>query len=145
LYLVDTNIISLLAPSRSTRLLAFAEWLEQHTDELYLSAITVAEIAEGIAKARREAASRKAEDLQAWLDAVLELYGDRVLPMDVETAEHVGSLSDLAHSNGRPPGLADIIVAATAQRHTMTILTRNIRHFLPLGVPTIDPYGKLPP
>ena len=107
--------------------------------------MTVAEIEAGIAKSRREHARRKADDLQDWLDAVLALYGDRVLALDVETARHVGQLSDLARSKGRSPGLADIIIAATARRHTLTILTRNLRHFVSLGVTAVDPYDGLPP
>jgi predicted nucleic acid-binding protein len=134
-----------MAPSRPLVFPALVAWLERHTAYLYLSVMTVAEIEEGIAKSRREHARRKADDLQAWLSSVLRLYGNRVLPVDEKTARAVGSLSDLARSLGRPPGLADIIVAATAQQHGLTILTRNLRHFQPLGVPTHDPFANLPP
>lgn len=106
--------------------------------------MTVAEIEAGIAKLRRENARRKAEGLQEWLGAMLHLYRDRVLALDVETARHVGALSDLARSRGRPPGLADIIIAGTARQHGLTILTRNLKHFLPLGVPVHDPFLRLP-
>ena len=42
------------------------------------------------------------------------------------------------------PGFADIIIAATAQRHGLTILSRNLKHFVPLGVAVVDPFLALP-
>src|SRR5580704_5981033 len=55
-----------------------------------------AEIVDGIAKARREGVRRKAADLAGWLEAVLHLYGNRVLPFDVAAARVAGTLSDRA-------------------------------------------------
>jgi predicted nucleic acid-binding protein len=109
-----------------------------------MSAVTVAEIEDGIAKLRREGAKRKSADLTAWLDTVLHLYGDRVLAFDAATARVAGAMADRARGRGQAPGLADIIVAATAQRHGLTILSRNLRHFEPLGVAVVDPFVSLP-
>jgi hypothetical protein len=75
---------------------------------------------------------------------VLHLYGNRVLPFDSPTAEIAGALADLARSRGQSPGLADIVIAATAVRHDLTILSRNERHFAPMGVEVLDPFRKLP-
>lgn len=143
-YLVDTNVISQGAPARRSAATALADWMDRHSDELFLSAVTIAEIEEGIAKARREGAARKADDLSAWLDAVLHLYGNRVLALDAELARGLGQLSDHARALGRPPGLADLIIAATAVHHGLTILTRNVKHFAPLGVTVLDPFTALP-
>ena len=109
-----------------------------------MSAVTVAEIEDGIAKLRREGARRKSADLTAWLDTVLHLYGDRVLAFDAAIARVAGAMADRARGRGQAPGLADIIVAATAQHHGLTILSRNLRHFGPLGVAVLDPFMKLP-
>jgi predicted nucleic acid-binding protein len=69
----------------------------------------------------------------------------RVLPIDLETARHVGILSDLARGQGQAPGLADLAIAATAQKNGFAILTRNhLRHFGPLGVAALDPFETLP-
>jgi predicted nucleic acid-binding protein len=143
LYLVDTNVISARAPSR-VPLPELAAWMDSHSAELFLSTVTIAEIEDGIAKAQREGATRKARDLTAWLETVLHLYADRILPFDLATARLAGSLSDRARGQGHAPGFADIIIAATAQRHELTILTRNLRHFEPLGVPVHDPFVQLP-
>lgn len=110
-----------------------------------MSAVTVAEIEDGIAKLRREGAARRSADLTAWLETVLHLYGDRILAFDAATARIAGTLSDRARGLGHAPGLADVIVAATAQHRGLTILSRNLRHLEPLGVTVIDPFARLPP
>ena len=104
----------------------------------------VAEIEDEIAKLRREGARRKSNDLAAWLEAVLHLYGDRVLAFDVATARIAGAISDRARGQGQMPGFADIMIAATASHHGLTILSRNLRHFESLGVAIIDPFAGLP-
>ncbi|MBK1664344.1 VapC toxin family PIN domain ribonuclease [Rhodospirillum rubrum] len=143
MYLVDTNVLSAGAPSRGAPVELIA-WMDAHSAELFLSAVTVAEIEDGIAKLRREGATRKAADLMAWLDALLHLYGNRILPFDTAIARLAGVLSDRARAQGQAPGFADIAIAATAKHHDLTILTRNVRHFDCLGVPVIDPFAALP-
>lgn len=143
-YLVDTNVISATAPAVAMRRPELVDWMDAHSADLFLSAITIAEIADGIAKARREGARRKASDLSAWLRTVLHLYGDRVLPFDSPTAQIAGALSDLARGRGHSPGFADIAIAATARQHDLTILSRNERHFIPMDVAVIDPLRILP-
>jgi predicted nucleic acid-binding protein len=144
-YLIDTNIISATAPSMALRRPEFVDWMDTNSPDLFLSAVTIAEIADGIAKAKREGAKRKASDLSAWLRTVLHLYGNRVLPFDSATAEIAGALADLARGRGHAPGFADIAIAATARQHNLTILSRNERHFAPMDVAVLDPFQNLPP
>jgi predicted nucleic acid-binding protein len=118
--------------------------MDHHSPQLYVSAVTVAEIGDGIAKARREGATRKASDLEAWLDTLLHLYGERVLSFDAATARLAGILSDRARGQGQAPGFADIIIAATAMQHGLTVLSRSLKHFEPLGVAALDPFAALP-
>jgi toxin FitB len=143
-YLVDTNVISAAAPSRPIPR-ALIDWMDSHSAALFLSAVTIAEIEDGIAKSRREGATRKSADLTAWLDTVLHLYADRILAFDAATARIAGAMADRARGKGLAPGLADIIIAATAQHHGLMILSRNLRHLEPLGVVVLDPFVKLPP
>jgi predicted nucleic acid-binding protein len=142
-YLVDTNIVSAGAPRR-TGAADLIRWLEEHSDSLYLSVVTVAEIEDGIAKAHREKAQRKAAEFAAWLEALLHLYAGRILAFDLSAARIAGKLSDTARSVGSAPGFPDVAIAATARRHGLTILTRNTRHFAPLGVTAINPFDCLP-
>jgi predicted nucleic acid-binding protein len=143
-YLVDTNIISAVAPSKALPAADLVAWMDEQSADLYLSAVTVAEIADGIAKARRERAGRKAAGLTAWLETLLHLYADRILAFDVAAARVAGTLSDFARSKGLTPGFADIVIAATARCHQLTILTRNTRHFESLSVPIVNPFDRLP-
>jgi len=143
-YLVDTNVLSAGAPTKVRPAISLVAWMERNSERLYLSVITVAEVEDGIAKARREAAHRKADRLAEWLETLLHLYSARILPLDVPTARVLGGLSDLAHGSGHAPGLADLTIAATAQVRGYTVLTRNLRHFRPLAVPSHDPFESLP-
>jgi len=143
-YLVDTDVISAGAPSKRRTPAALILWMDRNSDRLFLSTITIAEIADGIAKARREGARRKAADLTGWLEAVLHLYGDRVLPFDVSAARMAGTLSDRARSKGQSPGFPDLAIAATAAARQLTVLTGNLRHFTPLGVAVHNPLDTLP-
>jgi toxin FitB len=143
-YLVDTDVISARAPSKRQASAALILWMDRNSDRLFLSTITIAEIADGIAKARREGARRKAADLAGWLEAVLHLYGDRVLPFDVAAARMAGTLSDRARGKGHSPGFPDLAIAATAVTRRLTVLTGNLRHFTPLGVAAHNPLDALP-
>jgi predicted nucleic acid-binding protein len=143
-YLVDTNVISAAAPARHAGRLDVIDWMDRKADALFVSVITVAEIEDGVAMARRLGAHRKADTLGAWLETLLHLYGQRVLPFTVPAARIAGALSDVARSKGLSIGFADLAIAATAQVAGLTILTRNMRHFAPLGVSVHDPFARLP-
>jgi len=112
-----------------------------NTRNVIFNGITVAEIADGIAKARREGSRRKAAALTGWLEALLHLYGNRVLPVDVAAARIAGALSHRARSKGRSPEFPDLTIAAT---HGLTLLTGNLRHFVPLNGPAHNPLESLP-
>jgi len=99
----------------------------------------------GLLRCGGKGATRKSSDLAAWLETVLHLCGDRILAFDTSTARIAGILSDRARGQGQAPGFGDIIIAATAQHHGLTILSRNVRHFVPIGVPVLDPFVALPP
>jgi hypothetical protein len=143
-YLVDTNVLSAGAPTKAQAAVELVDWMDRHSATLHLSVVTVAEIQDGIAKSRREGATRKAQRLTEWLEALLHLYAAQILPVDLAVARRIGLLSDRARGLGYAPGLADLAIAATAQHHGWIVLTRNLRHFAPLGVPAHDPFDTLP-
>ena len=119
--------------------------MDRNSAKLYLSVITIAEIEDGIAKSRRQGAYRKAERLAEWLETLLHLYAARVLPIDLATARRLGALADHVRGLGHDPGLADLAIAATAQHHGCTVLTRNLKHFIPIDIPALDPFAALLP
>jgi toxin FitB len=142
-YLVDTNVVSAAAP-RGRPETGLADWMDAHSSDLFLSSVSVSEIVAGIARLQREGATRKAEALSDWLEAVLHLYGDRVLPLETATALIAGRMSDTARARGGSPGFADVAIAATAQQHGLVVLTRNERHFDLFDVPHLNPFEALP-
>ena len=145
MYLVDTNVISARAPSKSFPPGEFVGWMDAASPKLFLSAVTTGEVIAGISKALREGASTKARNLEAWWAAVEHLYGPRILPFDDAAARAAGRLLDKARSIGQSPGWADIAIAGTAKSRGLTVLTRNLKHFEPLGIACLDPFEQLPP
>lgn len=142
MFLIDTNVISALAPSKQQKVAELVEWLDKASADLFLSVITAAEIKSGIAKAEREGATAKARRLAEWWDSVEYLYGQKLLPFDLKCAHVAGEILDEARAH--QPGFEDIAIAATARVFRLTVLTRNTRHFAPLGVLALDPFTKLP-
>ena len=144
MYLVDTDVLSTGAPGRRERSPGLVDWMDAHSDALSLSTVTVAEIRHGIARLERTGGTIRAARLGDWLDLVLHLYGDRVIPFDIAAASAAGPLMDRARATGHSPGFADLAIAATAASRNLTLLTRNLRHFTPLDIPAIDPFEALP-
>jgi len=144
--LVDTNVLSAGSPAlRRGSHAALVEWMDQESARLFLPTVAVAEIVGGIAKSRREGAARKALALEEWLENLLRLYSARTLGLDIGAARALGALTDLARARGIVAGWADMAIASVALAHGLVVLTRNRRHFAPLGIEAIDPYEALPP
>lgn len=142
-YLLDTNIVSLLAPTASGAPAAVSAWLEdiENQDGLFLSVVTIHEIKRGIGLLQSKGATAKASALRAWLDGLVETYGDRILPIDTDVSTVSGALEAMAVASGHQPGMADALIAGTAKAHGLTVVTRNRRHFEPflinLSVPDL--------
>ncbi len=133
MYLLDTDVLSALR--RRERNPSAVRWVEsQRTANLHLSVVTVGEIERGVFQQQRRDAPF-ARELAMWLDQVLSWYGDRILPVDTTTARRWGQLSATLGYDS-----ADLLIAATALEHGLTVVTRNVRHFEPTGVPTLNPF-----
>jgi predicted nucleic acid-binding protein len=137
MYLLDTNIVSLLDPRRHAEAPQLIGWLEDNGASLFLSVMTITELDAGVLKLRREGKSGRAGEIERLVAAILADFSDRVLPVDVETARHIARLGEMTHR--QPVALADLIIAATAVRHGLTVLTRNLREFGRLEVKALDP------
>lgn len=140
-WLIDTNVLSAFGPDKPTPGSEVTFWLRERADALFLSTITAAEIEAGIAKLRRTGGTRRAEGLRSWLDQILELYAERLLPFDLPAAKIAGQFIDSAQAQGRYPGFADITIAAIAKSRQLVLLTVNLRHFEPLGIETLNPFA----
>ena len=132
MYLLDTNIVSELRKPRPHG--GVVAWLEKVADEnLYLNALTLGEIQTGI-EITREQDSQKAAAIEAWADQVSRTYN--VLAMDAATFRLWATLmhrqSDTVYE--------DAMIAATALRHKLTVVTRNVREFERFDVPLLNPF-----
>lgn len=119
-------------------------WLDQQTERLFIPVVSVAELVAGVAKLKRNGSQHRAVLLETWVTELIATYGDRVVTFDVAAASATGRLLDDARAAGRSPGFADLAIAGIALANDLTVLTRNLRHFAPLGVPAHDPYASLP-
>ena len=136
MYLIDTMVLSELR--RRQRDPGVVAWISrQQHDDLFLSVVSIGEIERGIARQRSMDAAF-AEELATWLNRLLHLHRERLLAVDLPVARRWGQLSAaLGHDS------ADLLIAATALEHGLTVVTRNLRHFTPTGVATLDPWqGK---
>ena len=132
MFLLDTDVLSALR--RRERNPGAVRWVEaQRTADIYISVVTVGEIERGIAQQQQRNPSF-AQELALWLDRVLAWYSDHILSVGTATARRWGQLSATMGNDG-----ADLLIAATALEHGLTIVTRNVRHFAPTGVPVPNP------
>ena len=135
MYLIDTNIVSELRKVKPHG--AVVAWLEGVPDtELFLCAVTLAEIQSGIEITRKQD-GRKAQEIEGWLDQVAAAYN--VLPLDGEIFREWARLmhheSDTVYE--------DAMIAACARVHKLTVVTRNVSDFKRFNVPIFNPFDKV--
>ena len=133
-YLIDTCAISeLVRPTPSPLVI---EWFDAvPSDALFISALTLGEIRKGVEKLP---AGRRRDRIRAWLEIDLPAwFAGKVLPVDAPVADEWGRL--MARAGASIPAI-DALIAATALRHRLTIVTRNVADFAGAGVPIIDPW-----
>ena len=132
MYLLDTNVVSELRRPRPHG--AVIAWLEQVPDsELYLSAVTIGEIQAGV-EVTREQNFAKAAEIETWLERVAATFN--VLPMD---APIFRCWARLMHRQSDKL-IEDAMIAATAEVHNLTVVTRNLRDFAHFGTKTLNPF-----
>jgi toxin FitB len=142
-YLLDTNVVSMLDPRRQARASDLIDWLDRNGASVLLSVMTIVEIEAGILKLRRNNKTKQADELTGLVTTILSDFGDRVLPIDTETARIIARLGEQTHK--QPISLPDLIIAATAVRHGLVLLTRNMKEFARLGISPQDPFEAVPP
>ena len=133
MFLIDTVTLSELR--KRQRDPKVVKWFErQRTTDLFLSVISIGEIERGIAR-QRTSDPAFAGALSDWLDRILTLYGERIVPFDLRAARRWGTLSAALGNDS-----ADLMIAATALEHGLTVVTRNVSDFEPSGVAVLNPF-----
>ena len=140
-FLLDTNIISEWVKRQPDR--NVISWLaEIDEDRVFLSIIAFAEIRHEI---ELMSVSRRRERLAQWLAEELPLrFEDRVIAIDPPVADVWGVVMARSRKAGLSLGAMDAFVAATAETHGLTLVTRNIRDFGHVGIPLLDPWQPRP-
>ncbi len=138
-FLLDTNVVSELRKEERADA-ALVEWFAaRQRRELFLSAITIAEIRRGIALLVRHDPAQ-AEVLSRWLDRLQRDFGrtGRLLSIRAAEARVWGDLQAT-----RPLPVLDCFLAATAKVHELTLVTRNESDFGGLPVQTLNPFSQV--
>ncbi len=135
-YLLDTNVVSEIR--KAQRNPSFSAW---YTDigstELFLSAIVIGEIAQGIARLELRRDIPQASLFERWLSELKHAFEGRVLPVSTAIAERWGRL------NGpRPLPVVDGLLAATALEHDLTFVTRDAEALAGTGVRVLNPWSR---
>ena len=135
MYLIDTNVLSeLRKPDQRVNpfVLQWSETLPQ--DDVWVSVITLMELERGMLLVERRDSAQAAR-LRSWLNGLRKAYAHRTIVID----EAVASVCARLHvPNPQPPN--DALIAATALVHDLTVATRNVKDFEPLGVRVFDPW-----
>jgi toxin FitB len=135
MYLLDT--VTLSALRRNRRDPALVDWIErQRPSDLFISVVSIGEMERGIAR-KISISPDFAAALGAWLDRLLSLYESRILPFNLSTARRWGALSAALGNES-----VDLMMAATAFEHGLTVVTRNVTDFEPTGVPVVNPFSR---
>ncbi len=136
--LLDTNVISEtrradLDPRILGNMVAFG------LHDAYISVITLGELIDGV---RRLPTGARRNELEAWVNGIQTVYSARILPVDIEIARLWGDLSARCRAIGRPLAAPDGLIAATALRHGLHLMTRNTSDFYGTDVLLINPWDE---
>jgi toxin FitB len=137
MFLLDTNVVSELRKAREGRAdKNVAAWAAgESAASMFISVITVHELEIGVLLAERRDPAKGAA-LRRWLEEqVLPAFGERIIPIDAI----VGRRSAVLHVPDLRP-VRDSLIAATALVHGLTVVTRNVADFRPMGAEIIDPW-----
>jgi len=136
--LVDTCVLSeIQRPQGNPRVRERFQALPAET--VYLSVLTLGELKKGIENLTPGA---RKKTLSEWFDQVVDSAEDRILPVDLETATIWGEITLKAAAKGKQIPAVDGLIAATALRNGLHLMTRNIADFEPTGVMLVNPWDE---
>lgn len=138
-FLLDTNIVSEWVKPRPYP--GVVAWLaEADEDRVFVSVVTLAELRYGV---ERMAAGSRRSRLDEWLRDELPLrFQGRVLAIEAAVADMWGKIAVRSESAGKRIGVMDRFIAATAEAHDLTLVTRNASHFESLVRSILNPWAE---
>jgi predicted nucleic acid-binding protein len=137
-YLIDTCVISECVKKKPD--VNVSNWFNhQQQTQLFLSAVSIAEIKKGIYKSKLSQPER-AVKLQNWLNTLELEFSQRILPMSADVLEQWAKLSALTEIQGNHLAVMDSLIAATACCYDLTLVTRNTKDFKHCELELINPF-----
>jgi len=133
-FLLDTNVVSEMTRDRPNA--SVADFLDREV-ELWLAVLVIHELQFGLYRTPR---GRRRDQLEADLRGLLARFASRTLPLDRPSAEWAARFRARALGAGRPPSLADMLIAGTAKANDLAVATRNVRDFEGLDVDVVNPW-----
>jgi len=136
--ILDTNVVSeLMRPTPQAEVLIW--FASQSAEEVYVTAITVAEILLGIEPIPT---GKRRDALQAGTERTFGVFAGRILPFDEAAAQAFSLISSSRRKQGRPMSEFDAEIAAVARVHGAMLATRNIGDFEGCGVKLANPWER---
>jgi predicted nucleic acid-binding protein len=132
-YLVDANVLS--EPTRPAPHVSVVDWLRRNERDIAVDPIIVGEIRFGILLLPR---GKRRTHLERWFDGGIQRL--LCLPWEAETGLHWARLLATLRASGRAMPVKDSLIAATALRHDLVVVTRNRTDFEKAGLEIIDPF-----
>jgi predicted nucleic acid-binding protein len=128
-FLLDTNVVTeWLKPNPNPGLMQWTDSADE--DHVFLSVISLAELRYGI---ERMAGGKRQRRLEDWLRHELPIrFEGRILPVDPPVADACGRIVRRSELLGRSIEAMDAFLAATAEIHRLTLVTRNVSDFVVL-------------
>ena len=137
-WLLDTNVVgSLISPSGAP---SVAAWVaDQEEERMYLSILTLAEIAKGIHNLATDDPARSRH--AGTLGALEARFAGRILPLSDPVVMRWGTISGtIRRDTGHPPSVIDTLLAATAVEHDLYLVTRNVKDVILSGAAVFNPW-----
>lgn len=139
-YLLDTVVVS--ERSKAVPHPAVITWLErQSRDAVFISALTLGELRYGIEKLEAGARRRR---LSVYVSDVERSFTGQVLALAAKEANLWAVVRRRAEQRRLTIPTADAMLAATAESHGLTLVTRNTRDFEGWGGPVLNPWEPQP-
>jgi toxin FitB len=134
--LLDTCVLSEIRKKKGSSVVKNAVQTFSNTD-LFLSVITIGEIVKGI---ELLGSSKRKKELTAWVQGLERDFSESILSIDIETVIIWGDLTASAQKSGKTVPACDGLIAATAKRHGLHLMTRNVIDFEPTGAMIFNPW-----